>query len=573
MLPCIHSRNAAVAAVVVAIVGPLASLPAAAATRTVCASGCDHVTIQAAVDAASPGDLILISEPYHTEADIVVDKNLEIAGAGSPRPVVQAATSPGIAGLRILEVSPNTIVTIRDLVLRFGQDLQGWGGAIRNNGILTLRRVDVTDNESSNNGGGIGSYGPLVIEDSTIARNTATVGGGAVCADGCSSLEIRGSVFEANTVPSGPGTGGGLFTGGETEVTNSEFRNNNGGNEGGAIRHSPTSSLVIVDSDLIDNSSQWGGAIESQGPLTMVGCTVVGNAADYGGGLALVSGSKTIEDTLFESNTAEFDGGAIKGGYPGTVIRRSTFRFNSANVADGGAIHLDGALIEESVLYGNSAGRDGGAIFSFGSSGLTLRSSTVSGNQAANEGGGLYIDGVAALSNVTITDNDADPDGSSGADGGGIAVDPTGAVGVRNSIIAGNRDATPNPLLRAADCLGPITNAGYLHLGGLGTVFLEPACLVTGAAPDLGGDPGLDALADNGGPTVTHALLSGSQNIDAGDPSGCRDELGNPLNLDQRGAERIGNCDRGAFELGGDPALFRDGFESGGVWAWTSTSP
>lgn len=583
MLPFTSHRNTTLVATLVLVITSLSTAPAGAATRTVCSSGCDHVTIQAAINAALPGDLILISEPYHTEADIVVDKNLEIAGVGTPPPVVQAASAPATAGLRILEVLPNTIVTVRDLALRFGQDLQGWGGAIRNNGILTLLRVEVTDNESSSKGGGIGSYGPLVIEDSVIARNTAGGGGGVYCADGCSSLEVHGSLFDANTALSAPG-GGGLFTAAPTLLAGSELRGNTSNSDGGAIT---ASNLIVIDSDLIDNASDGpGGAISSyHGLLTMVGCTVAGNHSESkGGGIWSVGNASqrktNIDTTLFESNSAKTAGGAIFADYVDLTVRRSTFRFNAAGNLSfihegGGAIFTDDGLVEESVIYGNSANGFGGGIFidDDGLTGLTLRNSTVSGNQATRQGGGIYADADASLSNVTITDNDADPAGASGADGGGIAVTAGPSVDIRNSIIAGNRDGTPNPLTRAADCLGPVTNAGYLHLGGLGNVFLDPACVVSGQSPDLGGDPGLGPLADNGGPTLTHALLAGSQNLDAGDPSGCKDELGHPLHLDQRGSERLGSCDRGAFELGGDPALFRDGFESGGPWRWDAAGP
>jgi len=54
---------------------------------------------------------------------------------------------------------------------------------------------------------------------------------------------------------------------------------------------------------------------------------------------------------------------------------------------------------------------------------------------------------------------------------------------------------------------------------------------------------------DNGGSTPTIALPSGSVAINGGDPTGCKDENGDPLPIDQRGFPRLGPCDIGAYEF------------------------
>jgi len=78
------------------------------------------------------------------------------------------------------------------------------------------------------------------------------------------------------------------------------------------------------------------------------------------------------------------------------------------------------------------------------------------------------------------------------------------------------------------------------------------------STPSVSGVPaGLDpaGLANNGGPTQTIAVLSGSRAINAGDQAGC---AASPVdNRDQRGAVRPGggypNCTIGAFEFGRAP--------------------
>jgi hypothetical protein len=89
----------------------------------------------------------------------------------------------------------------------------------------------------------------------------------------------------------------------------------------------------------------------------------------------------------------------------------------------------------------------------------------------------------------------------------------------------------------SGDCSG-ITSSGYN--------LIEDPCSMTGDTTGniSGVDPMLDVLADNDGPTFTHALLPGSQAIDAGTPA-CP-----PPSLDQRGIDRpqgLG-CDIGSFE-------------------------
>jgi hypothetical protein len=87
-------------------------------------------------------------------------------------------------------------------------------------------------------------------------------------------------------------------------------------------------------------------------------------------------------------------------------------------------------------------------------------------------------------------------------------------------------------------------------------------------------DPLLGPLADNGGPTLTHALLPGSPAIDGGDATSC-------LSTDQRFLDRpvdgdgdgMAVCDIGAFEFQGQGLIFGDGFESGATTSWTSTVP
>lgn len=173
---------------------------------------------------------------------------------------------------------------------------------------------------------------------------------------------------------------------------------------------------------------------------------------------------------------------------------------------------------------------------------LEIVSSTISGNSTPADGAGLlsrFYAGTVRLNNTTITANVADCDGDGFGDGGGVFVE-AGAVIAANSIVAQNRDAGGE----ARDCAGSVTSAGHNVFGTQG------GCLLTPRASDLvGADPRLGPLADNGGPTLTHAPLPGSPAIDHGSPAA----PGSPdacASSDQRGVSRpqLAACDAGAVE-------------------------
>lgn len=94
--------------------------------------------------------------------------------------------------------------------------------------------------------------------------------------------------------------------------------------------------------------------------------------------------------------------------------------------------------------------------------------------------------------------------------------------------------------------------------------MLEDNHARTGAAWDLVAGNSVGPLQNNGGPTLPHALLAGSDAIDTTTAQGCRDQNGTLLPTDQRSAPRVAGmrCDVGAFEFGAvADRIFRNGFE------------
>jgi hypothetical protein len=132
-------------------------------------------------------------------------------------------------------------------------------------------------------------------------------------------------------------------------------------------------------------------------------------------------------------------------------------------------------------------------------------------------------------------------------DGGGVAAT---TLSVRNSIIAGNTDASPPPAAVTPDCSATVNSQGYNFIGNdTGcTVAVGPGDKIgTGAAPI---DPGLGLLANNGGPTPTHALLATSPARIGGSPTAPGGPGDACTARDQRGVPRPqgARCDVGAYE-------------------------
>jgi hypothetical protein len=237
------------------------------------------------------------------------------------------------------------------------------------------------------------------------------------------------------------------------------------------------------------------------------------NGSDFFKGGNVILNFSTIRD-----NTASGSGGIFSSSSYGLfelTLNNSTVSGNIASVYNGGGINFDGKLIlNNSTVSGNSANGDGGGLYNGNQLAYYINNSSVSGNMAGGNGGGIQ--------------------------------DYYGAGVMQNSIIAGNTAG-----LTGTDCGGVINSAGYNAMGST-----EGCTFVTSAGDLTGVDPLLGPLQDNGGLTFTHALLAGTPARDAGNPAGCADQDGNPLDIDQRGVARPqgARCDIGAFELEGTTA-------------------
>lgn len=272
-------------------------------------------------------------------------------------------------------------------------------------------------------------------------------------------------------------------------------------------------------------------------------------------------GVLTLLDCVVEGNTGNFAPGGITS-YGSLDIRRSIVRANTGNA--GGAVYAAGAaIIRDSILYGNAARYGGGiAVSSNAAASVYVINSTISGNTATADGGGIDAQGQTFLYNTSIIANDANHDNDTdGGTGGGVNNVVNRRIVAVNSLIARNtvRDSSA-----ASDCKGDLEVYGWNLLSDFTN------CTFSGngaAARGTVSGSTIGPLADNGGPTPTHALVASSEAIDTTLPQGCINETGALLSTDQRGAPRIAGarCDVGAYEFGSTvpPAdtVFKNGFD------------
>jgi hypothetical protein len=179
-----------------------------------------------------------------------------------------------------------------------------------------------------------------------------------------------------------------------------------------------------------------------------------------------------------------------------------------------------------------------------------VNNSTISGNKASQDSGGIYNSGSIyassslTLINSTVTNNTSDSDSNVTGDGGGIFnTGQTFVVG--NSIIAGNFDKSTSDIINP-DVTGSFTDSGNNLIGNnTGSTSFTTSTLVGTSASPI--DPKLSLLQNNGGVTLTHALLADSPAINAGN----NNLIG--ASTDQRGVEfeRISGAtvDIGAYEV------------------------
>ena len=475
-----------------------------------------------------------------------------------------------------------TAVEMRNITLDAGFSNNTSGAALRAFGPLTLTNVTIQNSIAGLGycGGAVLISGDAFISNSTFEKNTATLGGGAICvrAQPTATVRINNSLFNNNQATDATtGLGGGLYVEfGNVAILDSVFLTNRAHFGGAAyassnnavisLQGSPTNSVFASKMQLNGNSATedggalynkdgtlsinnavitvnrtptqtalagYGGAIYNGGVLTLTNAIVSNNEGRYGGGI-FVGNSVTAQAVLDHVFIARNISGNLGGGlYMNTLtttvtISNSGFHRNMAVGSGGGLARTNSQLrIYNSSFTFNTAANGGGMLLqtvpSESSAGyVQLRNATISGNTATSKGGGVFnFNSGVEFYFTTIVSN------------------TNGVYSVSNA----------NSRFRST----VLQNPGSLNCDGDGTGQLsddsknfstDTSCVLPNSQTGAGLDPKLGLFTfDPLGFTSFHAPLPGSPLINGG-ASNCPER-------DQIGATRIGDCDIGAIEFGG----------------------
>ena len=382
---------------------------------------------------------------------------------------------------RIFSIGEGFTVTLTNATLINGRAVEG--GAIYNDGSLTLSDVKLSDNAADGYGGAVFNNGELVVSDSVfdsndvLNRGSASVdyGGAAIYNWYDGTLTVSGSNFTNNikNYKNGDNLVGAITTIGNATVSGSNFVNNSG-RWGGAISatgaelRKNSSTLTVSNTIFKDNSALYAGAVYIWGsnyniadcvfdnntafgkgnmtpnnnnggalvvsqvsrfnePITgtISGSKFTNNKAQYGGAAYFNKGFVTITDSVFENNVATAEGGAVDFSHASVKdlvvsINNSSFVGNKAPVAGAIFTNVD-SKITNSNFTKNTASK-GGAVLNENGAKLTVDNSTFKDNAADSYGGAVFNNGELVVSDSVFDSNDIVNRGSAGVDYGGAAI-------------------------------------------------------------------------------------------------------------------------------------------------------
>jgi hypothetical protein len=351
--------------------------------------------------------------------------------------------------------------------------------------------------------------------------------------------------------PAASASGGAIYSQGDLTLDNVTLTGNQTGKGGNG------SGTGAIDGNSGAPSGN-GGAIDNTGTLTLNNSTVTGNTTGAGGdgGNAFGNGG---------AGSSSGNGGGISNS-GNLIVVSSTISSNTTGPGGGGGSAIDNggpgyggqgaglylsgsgsSNIQSSLISGNTTsgfGAWGGAISLVhdtsrsGSATLNVVNSTIADNTAYRAGGIYLSAATATISQDTITGNSAN--GTDDFIGGNVAAMDNGAtMTFSNTLMAANGSSG------VVDCNTQAFGDGVTYTSLGGTLSDRDS----GCDRDTAiGDPKLGPLAANGGTSESRALLAGSPAIDAGVTSLC-------TTVDQRGVARPQGsaCDVGAYELAATP--------------------
>ncbi|MDF1512608.1 MAG: choice-of-anchor Q domain-containing protein [Anaerolineae bacterium] len=471
-----------------------------------CADTGNHCTLRAAIEEANAlagaDEINLPAFTYNISmGEIDIKTDVTIHGASESNTILVGASYGGARGF---DVWADALLTLDYVTMKefqraisyagtadisdttFTLNSSGSCGAIGGEGVLSLTRVTIFQNQAtSQDGGGACLGGDVTVDSSTISANSAARNGGGLHINRYAQVTMTNSIV-ANNQSDQNGAGIYLNDDADLDIDFVDIYANNAIGNGGGIAHGGNT-LAIQNSTLYNNQAgSAGGAIFNISTMNFSFTSITGNSAGAaGGGISDDRTSGTgwvyLTNTTISGNNADTNGGGIFSNSGTMKVFSSTITNNTAD-ADG-----------------NNDGEAGGVYRadSASSGDLTIKNTIIAENQDASTGDFA----------VVVTDCDADLV-SAGFNLIGVG-QGTGRCSITGDLSGNQVGSTVSPI-----------------------------------------DPLLEPLGKNGYYTYHHDLLDGSPAIDAGDPDGCTYPSRSALYDDQRGEPRVvgSRCDIGSIE-------------------------
>ena len=366
-----------------------------------------YPTIQSAIDAAYPGDIVVISPGAYTG---IGNRDIDFKGKA----------------ITVKSTNPNQHYVVVSTIVNCGNEGRGFYFHSGEDANSILSGLSIVNGNATNGGGIYCKDSSPTLANCIISNNTVQYNGGGMCNEN-SKPTLTNCIFNENLSPYG---GGGIHNSNSNPtIINSTFKGNrakygggihnregsnptlkyclftkNTTTEGGGGMNNQDSSPTLINCIFSKNSADGNGSgmFNQGGIVTLTNCTFNDNkAGNNGGGLFHLNGGATLVSCKFKGNTVSFHGGGMFNSSNSPTLTNCTFSNNSAGSDGGGIYNREGnPVLTNCIFSGNSTNNNGGAVFNNNSPKLT--NCTFGGN-SAKIAGGIYNDNSGFNCNPTLT--------------------------------------------------------------------------------------------------------------------------------------------------------------------------